>query len=892
MLLGALPFRTCGVQLDRVSFFTGPEQGTFKPAVDYQGNVVALLNDYPAETNFVRKFGPNGNLLWETSLVWQTPLGVYPRDVATDHQGNILVAGESYRAVGASAGPWAFIEKLSPSGTVLWTNFVGGTNYEMATAIAVDAQNNILVTGTRDWVSDGDNSQRGYVAKFTPNGMRLWVRHFGGTNWTDWGSAVAADSMGNILVAGTTYSFGWVHGGYDVADHRNPDPWASADGFIMKLDPNGNHLWSSYLGGTNSDAATAVVVDDYDNVLVTGGTQSPGWVSGGFRTRYGDDYGGAVGGFLVKLSAGGTHLWSTYLGYASGSDLAVDRYGGIFVTGAAWAPPFWDTDWARLGFDSVLGGGQDAFVEKFTPHGAQAWATYFGGDAGDSGLGIATAPDGSLWTSGLTESTNFVAGRTNAPGSYLARIVEGSYFQGVGNWSNTNLWLLPPLSNTVIILPFTSTLYVDIPSAQAGGFSLDAGSRLQVQPGMSLDVYGPAINHGALAIQNGGTLGLRGTSGLTQSGGTANIDGTLALGSIPGGGAGIAIQDGQLAIGTNGHISFGSLTNGGTGLTQSGGAVDVGGALAFNSITAGGSGIVIQDGQFRVSAGGEVSIGTFSGSGKGLTQTGGSANIDGSLSFGTSGNGARIEIRSGEFRVGAGGHLSLGNVGGLSGLTLVGGRVNLDGTLAVSGGPGSVALSLQGGSLSGSGTIVGMLEATGGSLAPGAGAGSLTVSNDFIQFPGNTLVIEMAGRNPGQYDQLHIGRLAQLMGRLSVQLLDGFAPAVGERFEIVTAGSGVIPAFTAFDLPAGLSMVQSNTSVFLVVTSAIPAQLLGSSVSAGNFSFRFGTVTNRSYTVERTDGFSPANWVFHTNLTGDGTLMEVAVPLTNAPRRFFRVRQP
>ena len=53
-----------------------------------------------------------------------------------------------------------------------------------------------------------------------------------------------------------------------------------------------------------------------------------------------------------------------------------------------------------------------------------------------------------------------------------------------------------------------------------------------------------------------------------------------------------------------------------------------------------------------------------------------------------------------------------------------------------------------------------------------------------------------------------------------------------------------------------------------------------------------GTVSNQSYTVQRNDDLNTTNWVFYTNLSGNGSLMQVLAPVTNVPQRFFRVRQP
>jgi hypothetical protein len=58
------------------------------------------------------------------------------------------------------------------------------------------------------------------------------------------------------------------------------------------------------------------------------------------------------------------------------------------------------------------------------------------------------------------------------------------------------------------------------------------------------------------------------------------------------------------------------------------------------------------------------------------------------------------------------------------------------------------------------------------------------------------------------------------------------------------------------------------------------------------FNFGFQSVSNQSYTIQRNDDLATANWIFYTNFTGNGSLMQLVTPVTNVPQRFFRVRQP
>ena len=85
-------------------------------------------------------------------------------------------------------------------------------------------------------------------------------------------------------------------------------------------------------------------------------------------------------------------------------------------------------------------------------------------------------------------------------------------------------------------------------------------------------------------------------------------------------------------------------------------------------------------------------------------------------------------------------------------------------------------VTLNGGTLTGSGTIIGNLINNGGSIVPGHSAGSFSVQGDYTQGPNAVLALEIGGTQPGQFDQLLVSGTAKLAGTLSVRTIDGFTP--------------------------------------------------------------------------------------------------------------------
>ncbi len=111
---------------------------------------------------------------------------------------------------------------------------------------------------------------------------------------------------------------------------------------------------------------------------------------------------------------------------------------------------------------------------------------------------------------------------------------------------------------------------------------------------------------------------------------------------------------------------------------------------------------------------------------------------------------------------------------------------------------------MNGGTLSGGGTITGDVTVNGGTIAPGASPGTLTGSTTLDQSDG-ALAVEIAGADPADYDRLAFGTSAALAGSLGVGFLDGFIPAIGDTFTLVSA-----PAVAGQYAPVALPYMTSS----------------------------------------------------------------------------------
>ena len=325
--------------------------------------------------------------------------------------GAVVADGQAEGMIIDNDGPWITIDDVTvgegDDGELPWSSYLGGSSWESADDVAIDASGNIWVTGATQSADfpaqDGfdtsyDGGTDAYVAKFSPDGQLLWASYLGGGS-SDRGQGVTVDNSGDAWVVGQTVSSGWVSGGFDTSYNGGLD-----DGFVAKISGDGQMLWSSYIGGQYSDYATGVAVDGSGNAWVTGMTNG-GWASGGFDTSHngGNDV------FVAKINGDGVLLWSSYLGGSydeDGTDIAIDASGDALVTGYTKSSNFP----ASGGFDTGLSGDYDAFVAKISSAGQLAWSSYLGGSSRDQGKGIAVDASGDAWLTGYTDSSGWASG--------------------------------------------------------------------------------------------------------------------------------------------------------------------------------------------------------------------------------------------------------------------------------------------------------------------------------------------------------------------------------------------------------------------------------------------------------------------------------------------------
>jgi hypothetical protein len=296
-----------------------------------------------------------------------------------------------------------------------YSTYLGGSGSDVVDGIAVDASGNVYVTGfagSTDFptivgafqTTFGGGVADVFISKLNSAGSALVYSTFVGGSAFDQGTGIVIDASGNAYVVGGTFSndFPTTPGAFQTTS-RGGDK-----AFVSKLNRSGSALsYSTYLGGSTSDAGFGIALDASGNAYVTGFTFSNDFPTtpGAFQTTLR----GIANVFVSKLNPTGSALsYSTYLGGTGKEeayDIALDASGNAYVVGDTFSNDFPTTPGA---FQTTYGGNQDAFVSKLNPTGsALSYSTYLGGSGFDLGVGIALDASGNAYLTGITGSSDF-----------------------------------------------------------------------------------------------------------------------------------------------------------------------------------------------------------------------------------------------------------------------------------------------------------------------------------------------------------------------------------------------------------------------------------------------------------------------------------------------------
>ncbi len=304
-------------------------------------------------------------------------------------------------------GSDGFLVKFNSSHQVVWKKLVGGNTNDSISAVVRMPDNGVAIAGqfTGTINLGGSNlTSLGFddifVARFDAAGNHVWSKRFG-TNMQNNVSDLAVASNGDLVIVGdlgTSMSFGGPT--INVA--------GGIDGYVVRMDQNGNHLWTRAFQSAGNEYAQQVVV------LSDGAV----WVGGKFNTAV--DLNGTAGTEIsptstgydilaVKYDAAGSYLTSKAINGTldvSVKAMGVGADNGVILAGGYTGTLFF----ATLSLGSF--GSSDTFIYKINPNsGSTIWWKKPGDTGGDYLYGVRVASCGDVFATGyFTGAVNFGGG--------------------------------------------------------------------------------------------------------------------------------------------------------------------------------------------------------------------------------------------------------------------------------------------------------------------------------------------------------------------------------------------------------------------------------------------------------------------------------------------------
>lgn len=261
---------------------------------------------------FLTKIASDGNILYSTYFGGSNNDCAY--GIAVDSSGNVYLTGTTYSTdfpiknpIKERGGLWdSFLVKINSEGNqIILSSFIGGSDNDYGTGIAVDSLENVYITG---YTSSPDfpiqnpiqksiaGNYDAFVSKISTSEKSVLFSTFIGGKNNDHSREIATDLNGNVYIAGETYSTDFPT--YDPIQESNAGYW---DAFVVKINLEANvFVYSTYLGGSNNDYAHGIAVDILGNAYVTGYTSSSNFPTA--IPIYG--YSSGYDSFVAKIEAG------------------------------------------------------------------------------------------------------------------------------------------------------------------------------------------------------------------------------------------------------------------------------------------------------------------------------------------------------------------------------------------------------------------------------------------------------------------------------------------------------------------------------------------------------------------------------------------------------------
>ncbi len=410
----------------------------------------------------VTKLDVNGAISYSTYLGGAN--SEFAGDIVVDSLGRAYVVGDTtsgvsfpkkneFQGTGLAGGGDAYLTVFNSDGTdIIYSTGFGGNSREQGRGIALDSANNACITGNTEsngtfpvknaFQTASGGGKDAFVAKFNPSlsgDASLIYSTFLGGSGTDFGNAIAVNSLGQAHITGQTGSVNFpLANAFRSTNQIN-------EAFVTVLTANGGLLNSSFLGGADQEEGDDIKLGPNGLIYVAGNTTSNNFP---LALPFQATRGGLKDAFVTKLRFGSGVLSSSFLGGNNDevdNDIAI-RGNNIFVTGTTISNNLATT--AGVVKQSFGGGAKDGFVAKMV-------------DSKIDSVGVFRPASTFILTQSTTnivaQNATFTAGLAGAKG--VSGDFDGDGIDTTGSFTN-GVWKIrnknfpTNLQNTIITLQF------------------------------------------------------------------------------------------------------------------------------------------------------------------------------------------------------------------------------------------------------------------------------------------------------------------------------------------------------------------------------------------------------------------------------------------------------
>jgi hypothetical protein len=295
-----------------------------------------------------------------------------------------------------------------------WAKSIGGDENEQGTKLTHDALGNTYLTGYFSDTTDFDPGNGVYnlvsvygddffIQKLDADGNLVWAKGIGSVGG-DRGLGIELDSQGNVFVTGLYRNQADFNP--DVNAVYNMSPVGVQDGFILKLDNDGNFMWAKTFGGTQVDGCWGMDIDASDNVVVCGFFSSATDFDPSPTSTFILSPSGYTDIFVCKLTNAGNFIRACKMGganYDNAFGMTIDNSDNIITIGRFAGSC--DFNPGANTYARTSAGGEDVFISKLDSACNFLWAATIGSTGDDYATDVTTDSLNNVYTTGYFVNT-------------------------------------------------------------------------------------------------------------------------------------------------------------------------------------------------------------------------------------------------------------------------------------------------------------------------------------------------------------------------------------------------------------------------------------------------------------------------------------------------------